>query len=491
MFNIGLSNNPNFLNIETSETVVFDMLIQAYNVKNKVNVMLKRKFEKDPFNPSFQKFKYLKPFDNPITNAGRFDVGMLGNILETLSKISPITYKKVTTDKGVSALYMPSIKGAVPFDEYSEEYTLRYFQKDIVQRCFEQGRGIVVLGTGGGKSLVQASLLDGYKKINKDFRCILIVPNRGLLTQIYDDFKDYGVKFSVERWGDEYKPEWKSNVVIATHDILEHHYTKSPWVDTVDIVLCDECHKVAPGTQIYDIVRKIPTPHRFGMTGSMNPDQMKIWRALGLFGPVLFKMKTKALRDEGFLSEAVVFSIALKHSSISEDFKTYKEECDFLATDIPRNNFISSMVKTTKGNILILVNFLPHGESLKAILEREHPDKKVYFIHGDMPVAKRNNIKKEMEISDDIICVAMSSIFAEGINIKNLPNILLAMGGKAYIRLVQSIGRGLRLHKNKKKLYIFDIYDTLKYSLRHYNCREGIYEDESIKVLSPSGTTEI
>lgn len=491
MFNISLNNNPNYLNIETSEQVVFDRIIQAYNIKNKVNAMLKRKFEKDPQNPAFAKFKFLKPFDNPITNGGRFDVGMLGNIMETLSKISPVTYKKLQMEKGVAARYMPTIKGAVPFDDYRDEFTLRYYQKDIIERCYAQGRGIVVLGTGGGKSLVQASLIDGYNVKNPDFRCILIVPNRGLLTQIYNDFEEYGVRFTFERWGDDYQPKWDCNVVIATHDILEHHYDKSPWVNTVDLVLCDECHKIAPKTQIYDIVSSIPTVNRFGMTGSMNPDQMLIWRAIGLFGPVLYKKNTKSLRDEGFLTEATVFAIALKHKGRSGDFENYQKECEFISTDPARNEFISSMVKTIKGNLLILVNYIDHGECLKAILTREHPDKKVYFISGETKVSEREAVKKIMEERDDIVCVAMSSIFAEGINIKNLPNILLAMGGKAYIRMVQSIGRGLRLHKNKKKLYIFDIYDLLKYSLRHYTCREGIYEDESIKVLSPSGTTEI
>ena len=85
-----------------------------------------------------------------------------------------------------------------------------------------------------------------------------------------------------------------------------------------------------------------------------------------------------------------------------------------------------------------------------------------------------------MEANDNIVCIAISAIFSTGVNIKNLHNIVFGSGGKSFIRIIQSIGRGLRLNVNKQKLTIYDITDKLKYSLSHSQKRKEIYTLEKI-----------
>ena len=85
-----------------------------------------------------------------------------------------------------------------------------------------------------------------------------------------------------------------------------------------------------------------------------------------------------------------------------------------------------------------------------------------------------------MEKRKDIIVVAISKIFSTGINIKNLHYIMFAAGGKAKIKTIQSIGRGLRLHTDKKELIIFDIADNLRYGQRHMEQRLLLYDSEYI-----------
>ena len=85
-----------------------------------------------------------------------------------------------------------------------------------------------------------------------------------------------------------------------------------------------------------------------------------------------------------------------------------------------------------------------------------------------------------MEMEDNIIVIAISKIFSTGINIKNLHYIMFAGGGKAKIKIVQSIGRGLRLHNDKKELIIFDIADNLRYGKRHIEQRLLLYDNEHI-----------
>ena len=88
-----------------------------------------------------------------------------------------------------------------------------------------------------------------------------------------------------------------------------------------------------------------------------------------------------------------------------------------------------------------------------------------------------------MEKKNDVICIAITKIFSTGINIKNLHNIVLAAGGKSSVTVVQSIGRGLRLHPDKKELNIWDLVDTnYKYAMKHADARKKIYDKEKIKI---------
>jgi superfamily II DNA or RNA helicase len=85
-----------------------------------------------------------------------------------------------------------------------------------------------------------------------------------------------------------------------------------------------------------------------------------------------------------------------------------------------------------------------------------------------------------MENTSDVVCIAISKIFSTGINIKNLHYIVFAGGGKAKVKIIQSIGRGLRLHKDKKGVIIIDIADMLHYGSQHYTKRLSLYKGEKI-----------
>ena len=93
---------------------------------------------------------------------------------------------------------------------------------------------------------------------------------------------------------------------------------------------------------------------------------------------------------------------------------------------------------------------------------------------------RANRILAMMEESNDIIVIAISKIFSTGVNIKNLHYIVFAGGGKAKIKTLQSIGRGLRKHDTKERLTIIDLADQLKYGYQHMVKRVSFYKKERI-----------
>ena len=417
--------------------------------------------------------RFVKDRKYAITPTGLFDFGLYGEILKHLrdNQITDITF----TNEFRKRLRC----GIGDFEFWDEmKYDARYYQKDSVIAGLKRGYGIFLLATGAGKSLAQALLIENYMRNVPcgTFKCLIVVPGLSLVNQLQNDFADYGVTFTYSGWtGND--PLQDTQVVICNSENVNAQFDNNSWITGVNLLINDECHKINSDAGMSKIINKIRTPNKFGFTGTLSDKLIDQWKTIGTFGPVIYEKKSKELRDEKYLSDVEIDTIQLNHHPIRR--MKYKDELEFLYKHEKRNKIIAKLADGLTGNTLIMVNHLDHGDILLSTLSARS-NKLVYFVKGEMDVKERQIIIDLMEKNDNIICIAMASIFSTGINIKNLPNILLVGLGKAFIRLVQTIGRGLRLHENKSKLRIFDIHDNLKYSMAHAIHRQGIYDKEEI-----------
>ena len=368
---------------------------------------------------------------------------------------------------------------------------LRDYQEDTVNRCLSVGRGVCVLGTGAGKTLTIASLIDNfylYSKNTKNFKCLIIVPDLGLVNQTYSDFLDYNVSFSVTKWTGKLVPDLDSNVIIANADILLSRFQDNDWIKNVDLLIVDEAHGIKKNNKSSKLIEKIKTPNKFGFTGTLPDDNLDKWNVLGKIGPILIKKSSHELREEKFLTNVNVKVIKLdyinnkpiKVKGSLDPTENYRNELQFLSYNTFRNKIIQTTCNNFRNNVLILLNNIDHGQHLYNILAENLKHKQVFFIRGEVDVEERDKVKEIMENNNNVVCIAISSIFSTGVNIKNLHMILFAAGGKSFIRTVQSIGRGLRLNENKEELVIIDIADKLEYGIEHSNKRKEIYNNEKI-----------
>lgn len=411
-----------------------------------------------------------------IQPTGNFDFGIYNEIRKFLisEQITEISFtdsfKKNLTVGFASQKVTDTLK-----------FPLRDYQKETVEKCLKFGRGTVVLATGGGKSLVQASLLENIKTFKGNLKCLLIVPGTGLVHQLIKDFTEYEVSFTFSGWtgemdtkGNKIVPLQDTEVIIVNTENLCSQFGNYKHLLDVDFVLTDECHKTKSGNEMSKIIAKIKTPNKFGFTGTLPKDKMDVWKIIGTFGPSIFEKNSKELRDEKYLTNTDVKIIKLMHPKV---FKFgYKREVEYLEGLDERNELIAKIANKLKKNILILVNHLEYGELLLSYCNASQ--KRAFFVSGEMPVEERQEIISMMECNDDLIVIAMSSIFSTGINVKNLHYVLFTFGGKSFVRTIQSIGRGVRLHESKEKLVIFDICDNMKYSMEHLEERIAFYDEE-------------
>mgnify|MGYP003975806969 CR=1 FL=1 len=82
-----------------------------------------------------------------------------------------------------------------------------------------------------------------------------------------------------------------------------------------------------------------------------------------------------------------------------------------------------------------------------------------------------------MNSTDNKIIVATYGVAAVGINIPRIFNLMLLESGKSFVRVIQSIGRGVRKAKDKDFVQIWDITSSCKFAKRHLTKRKKFYKD--------------
>tara|TARA_R100001129_G_scaffold12747_1_gene8333 strand:- start:10166 stop:11599 length:1434 start_codon:yes stop_codon:yes gene_type:complete len=415
-----------------------------------------------------------------ITGTGACEIGLYWEIRQYLIK------EQVKVDIEVSEKLQKILKVGKNIELFKNfTFNLREYQEDVIKKALKLGRGTCVLGTGAGKTFTTAALIENYFRDSKDkdtFKCIMLVPDLGLVSQTYDEFLNCGTTFKLTKWTGKTKPDLTANVIICNIGIVQSQFDSSDWLKYVDLLIVDECHKIKSSNKISKIVSKIKTHNKYGFTGTLPENNLDKWSIIGKLGPVIYEKSSYELRLEDYLANVNVKVLNLEYNTppryLSDN--AYREELDYIYESHFRNDFITKLCSKLENNTLILVNHISHGVNLSEYLT-QCKNKQIYFIRGEVEVETREDIKRIMEKDDNVICVAMSSIFSTGVNIKNIHNIIFAAGGKSFIRTVQSVGRGLRKHASKNKLIIFDICDKLRYGLRHCVKRKEIYETEKIK----------
>lgn len=433
---------------------------------------------------------FATPREYAITPLGTFDIGLSKEIIKfALSQGIPT---EVEIDDKVKSILKPSLNFTEVLEVPNETYKLRSYQSEAIKLAIPHGRGTILLPTGTGKTLAMAALIRSILLRNKISGYILVlVPDIGLVSQTYDDFIKYGLENKISKWSgsNEFNPS--SEIIICNHSIIRQWNQSKiaqKLANETSLLFIDEVHTIKKGNKITKIIDAFKTNNRFGFTATMPEDLIDQWTILGKIGPIIMEMEAHEAREAKYIADVEAKAIILKHKAPpqikvnpDEPHEAYHAELDWLSTCQFRNKFIINFANKMKYNSLLLVNRLEHGRALLEMARQLDVSKKIYFIEGNVEVEDREIVKKIMEENDNVICVAMSSIFSTGISINNLHYIFFCAGGKSLVRIVQAIGRSSRLHPNKEKTVIFDIADNTRYSLKHLTKRLALYDKEKIK----------
>ena len=359
---------------------------------------------------------------------------------------------------------------------------VRDYQIDAVHHCIARNRALIVSPTASGKSLVIYSLVRYYHMMG--LKTLILVPTTSLVEQMYTDFEDYGWSSGTycQKVYQGHDRKVTKDIVISTWQSVYKMPTK--YFEDFGCVIGDEAH-LFKAKSLTGIMTKLHTcKYRFGLTGTLDGTQTHQLVLEGLFGPVEKVVTTKELIEKKTLADLKIKCIILKHENVRVRME-YAEELEYIVTHKGRQDFVINLLKHLKGNTLCLFQLVEkHGKPLHEAAEKTITDRNVYFVYGGTGTDTREEIRGLIENAKDSIVIASYGTFSTGINIRNIHNIVLASPSKSKIRVLQSIGRGLRQGDTKDSVIIFDIADDLtfrnqsNFTLNHFQERINIYNAE-------------
>lgn len=408
-----------------------------------------------------------------------FYIGLLPELTEYFDKCKyPYEIKGTFSSENI---IIPEIDEFIDSLHLPEKYVVRDYQKEYIIHCINEGRALCVAPTSSGKSLMQYILFRYW-----DSKTLLIVPTKNLVSQMYNDFKDYGydaeknihcVTGGVDKFTD------KKLICSTWQSIFNQDFD---YYKDFKVIFGDEAHSFKADSLIGIMRKTVNSPIKIGFTGTTTKNELFDKQIEGLFGPTISFTTTKELIDKGISAPLYIKSVLLEHKDSPYRNYTeaieYEDEISYLLNNESRKKFLVNLILQLKGNTLVMFKHINYGKELFLRVG----DKSIYenfYIDGSSSVKQRDEIRTNIENSENSITFA-SVVFSTGVNIKKINNIVFIEPSKSRVRVLQSIGRGLRTAEGKNKLTLYDIADKIIFSgknnttLNHYYSRLKLYKTE-------------
>jgi superfamily II DNA or RNA helicase len=356
-----------------------------------------------------------------------------------------------------------------------EDIILRDYQVEAINNFLDNPQSLQQIATGAGKTITTATL----SHITEPYgRSLVIVPNKSLVEQTEEDYINCGLDVGVY-FGDRKMLgcthticTWQSlNILDKKTKNGEAVLSLAEFLDGVSTVIVDEVHQAKAEVLKNLLTRNLKNaPIRWGLTGTVPKEKFEFESIHASLGPVIGRISAKELQDKGVLSKCHVNVCQLMDVQSHSD---YQSELKYLTTNQARLEYIGKMMNTVSqsGNTLILVDRISAGQMLAELI----PDST--FVSGAVKVKDRKETYDTIREGTNEVIIATYGVAAVGLNIPRIFNLVLLEPGKSFVRVIQSIGRGVRIAKDKDFVQIWDITSTCKYAKRHLTQRKKFYKE--------------
>ena len=398
-----------------------------------------------------------------ISRVGVFKTGLLNRVVRDLNKI----------DCTPQVIHLANLPTNTPNNWQIQGFKYYDYQEELILKGINGKRGVIKSPTGSGKTLIMAGLV----KALAGQKMVILFNAKQLLKQTYDFFtKDCRLDNIGICFGEGYID---GDIMLCTvqsiERILDTHLKEAK------VLMVDECHEFANGKTTLAAINSFPNAqYRIGFTATPPPDKIPRYNLEGAFGPVWEIVSTADLIDSGKLTKPIIQLVERSYtaSGVDEDM-TYPEVYDeYIVNNDLRNKVIREITddirkRFKRARILILTKSLAHGRALEDLLGES-----CEFLEGANSIGDRYKAISRFRGSKSSRILIGTKILQTGINIEEITHFINARGMKSEIATLQALGRALRRHDTKDKVYVYDFLDKEKYLRDHSLARQRHYKKE-------------
>ena len=465
-------------------------------IRDEVNIKVEG-LDLDTRRALVKQFKYDVPYARylPAVRLGRWDgkvsffqlggstyTNLLPEILPTLEKFDWDIELDDQRDYTTTFQFQQVTENTFAHKVWPDKHTmagqpimLRDYQVEIINDFLTNPQCIQEVATGAGKTIMTAALSASVEPYG---RSIVIVPNKSLVTQTEADYRNLGLDVGVY-FGDRKEfgkthtiCTWQSlNVLLKNTKSGVGEATIQDFIEGGVCVMVDEVHMAkaeALKTLLTGVMSQIPI--RWGLTGTIPKEKFESQALMVSLGPVISKLSASELQSQGVLAQCHVNVVQLVDHV---EYSNYQSELKYLLEESGRLDTIANVIRQVRqtGNTLVLVDRIAAGQ---ALVERLGD---AVFVSGATKANDRKEEYDDFAVNDDKVAVATYGVAAVGINIPRIFNLVLLEPGKSFVRVIQSIGRGIRRAEDKDFVQIWDVTSTCKFAKRHLAKRKQFYKE--------------
>lgn len=373
------------------------------------------------------------------------------------------------------------------------------YQIKSVHAFINKQNMILVSPTASGKTLILYIIICLLIKLKLVNKILIIVPTISLVDQCYKNFLEYSQysnklnSFFQKQIHRVYSGEEKeTNKLITFGTYQSMVLCSNEYISNFDFIGADECHLMSKSSGQFIFESGINTKFRFGMTGTLHETELDVLVLEGLIGQPIQFVKTMELMNRGDIANFQVNNVLLQYSDdvkLKLFNKTYQDEYNEIISNKNRLEYINNFVLNLNKNVLLLYTRIDkHGKLIYDSLNEMNIDKSIHFLSGRNETEDREFVIDLAEKENNLVMVCSYGIFSTGISIKNIHHIIFASPYKSKFKVLQSIGRGLRLNKNKEICNIYDFIDDFRYNgknnylFEHFKNRYKLYKYEGFNL---------
>jgi len=406
----------------------------------------------------------------------------------------------------------------------SEQIELYDHQMNCVFAFLENGRGILEMGTGGGKTFSAIACIASLENcLGRKIRVVVDVDSVAQLQQFCSSLTKSGFGLSYSAVGGGHQPDLRKRILVGVGKSLSIWLRKDSqfreFVQVADFLIVDECHHLRSFTHQY-VSDSCNAPYRLGISANptINENPLRDYRdacVVGCLGKTIINIPSVELRREivdkegkTILPDPVVtmipvdskkfdYKITLANGREEDNAQWPIVERDCLIENQVRRELYrrlcQSKVTNEKTRCLTLVSKKYHGLTLLcdlasvgviAVCSFGGNDN---FVVQDGRVCKLKVKEKDLEGEFErgafyfLICTPK---YDEGKSLSFITDLVMKGGGRggpACSRVKQRIGRALHSN-NVPNIYDFD--DSSHYMVFHQSRkRKELFQKEKYDVV--------